>query len=195
MNLYNMSADFAAELDAFDALINPEWERTPDGDYITEDGELITPAEYREAIETRFIALTNMETDIEKRAENIAVYIKNLNADIGEMKAEEDNLKTRRRAKENTVSNLKNYLLSCMTSVNRNKIDCPRARISVRNNAESVAVSDPEKFIHWAQENNHEDLLKYSEPEIRKSAIKPLLQGGEDIPYTTLTRTQSVVIK
>lgn len=195
MNLYNMSADFAAELDAFDALINPEWERTPDGDYITEDGELITPAEYREAIETRFIALTNMETDIEKRAENIAVYIKNLNADIDEMKAEEDNLKARRRAKENTVNNLKNYLLSCMTSVNRNKIDRPRARITVRNNAESVTVSDPEKFIHWAQENSREDLLKYSEPEIRKSAIKPLLQGGEDIPYTQMIRTQSVIIK
>lgn len=195
MNLYEMSHDFEAELDAFDALINPEWERTPDGDYITEDGELITPAQYAEALENRFAALDAMEQDIEKKAENVAVYIKKLLSDAEQIKAEEKSLAARRKAKENTAASLKRYLMNCMTAVNRMKIDKPRAVISVRDNAESVEVSDPLKFIRWAQDNNHEDLLKYSEPEIRKSAIKPLLQNGENIPYTALTRTKSVIIK
>jgi hypothetical protein len=67
--------------------------------------------------------------------------------------------------------------------------------ISIKNNAESVEISDTEKFIKWAHDNDRDDLLKYTDPEIRKSAVKPLLQDGEKIPFATLTRTQSVVIK
>lgn len=195
MNLYEMSHDFEMELDAFDALINPDWERTPDGDYITDDGEVITPAEYSAALENRFAALTKMETDIEKRAENIAVYIKNLTADIEEMKAEEDTLKARRRAKENTVGNLKNYLQNCMAAADLKKIDRPRAKISVRNNAESVIIPDEKAFINWAQDHDRDDLLRFAEPEINKTAVKYCLKDGAKLPFAGLLRTQSVIIK
>lgn len=195
MNLYEMSHDFEAELDAFDALINPDWEKTAEGDYITEDGELITPAQYAEALENRFAALDAMEQDIEKKAENVAVYIKKLLSDAEQIKAEEKQLSARRKAKENTAASLKRYLMNCMGAASRKKIDMPRAYISVSAGRDSVDISDEAKFIRWAQDNNHEDLLKYAQPEIRKSAIKPLLQNGEKIPYTALTRTKSVIIK
>jgi hypothetical protein len=82
-----------------------------------------------------------------------------------------------------------------MEAASLKKIDSPELCISIRNNAESVEITDTEKFIEWAQKTNHDEMLKYSLPEIRKSAIKPLLQNGENIPYTALTRTKSVIIK
>ena len=196
MILYEMSHDFEKELDAFDELLNLEWEHSPDGDYfITEDGEYITPADYTEALENRFTALDNMEQDVQKKAVNVAAFIANTLTDIENMKQRENIIKARRKAKENTVLSLKRYLQNCMEAASLKKIDSPELCISIRNNAESVEITDTEKFIEWAQRYDHDNLLKYSEPEIRKSAIKPLLQNGENIPYTTLTRTKSVIIK
>lgn len=53
-----------------------------------------------------------------------------------------------------------------------------------KNNAESLVVDDELGFIKWAQENADE-LLKYSAPEIRKSDTKRLVQGGEKHPLRT----------
>lgn len=195
MNLYEMSKNFETALDDFDALINPDWVRNEDGDYITDDGEIVTPDEYREMIDKQFSVLDGMEQDVEVKAENVAVYIKAILADAEQIKAEERRLAARRKAKENTAARLKAYLMDCMTAVNRNKIDRPRAVISIRNNAESVEILNETAFVEWAQKTDHDEMLKYSAPEIRKSAIKPLLQNGEKIPFAALTRTKSVIIK
>ena len=195
MNLYQISHGFEEELDAFDALLNNQWAQNEDGDYITEDGEIITPDEFQTMVENRFAALDAMEQDVEKKAENVAAFIKNLNADMVEIETEEKRLHARRKAKENTVKRLKDYLLNCMTAVNRKKIDMPRAVISIRSNAESVSITDPERFIEWAQKNDRDDLLKYADPEIRKSAVKSELKDGSKIPFAQIIRTQSVIIK
>lgn len=196
MNLYDMSHDFEKELDAFDELLNLEWEHSPEGDYfITEDGEYITPADYTEALENRFTALDAMEQDVQKKAVNVAAFIANASAEIEAMEQRERALSARRKSKENTVQSLKRYLMNCMEAASLKKIDSPELCISIRNNAESVEITDTEKFIEWAQKTDHDEMLKYSAPEIRKSAIKPLLKSGENIPYTALTRTQSVIIK
>jgi hypothetical protein len=195
MNLYEMTKEFENELDAFDAVLNPDWVQNGNGEFITEDGELITPAEYRQMIENRFAVLDSMEQDVQKKALNVAAYIANMTADIESIKQRERILSTRRKSKENTVQSLKRYLMNCMEAASLKKIDSPELCISVRNNAESVEITDTEKFIEWAQHTDHEDLLKYSAPEIRKSAIKPYLKDGTEIPYAALTRTKSIIIK
>jgi hypothetical protein len=195
MNLYEMSHDFEMELDAFDALLNPEWDRTEDGDFVTEDGEVITPDEYRELIENRFRALDEMEENVRAKAENVACYIKNLLADAETMKAEEEALRTRRKAKENTAARLKDYLMVCMDSACLKKIDMPRAVISVKNNAESVSIPDEKAFINWAREHDRDDLLKFAEPTISKTAVKNCLKNGTPLPFAGLTRSRSVIIK
>ena len=195
MNLYEMSKTFENALNEFDQLLNPDWNKTAEGDYITEDGEIIRADEYAEMVENRFAELDSMEQDVQAKALNVAAYIANTLSDIETMKQRENTLKARRKAKENTVQSLKRYLQNCMDAANLKKIDSPELCISIRNNAESVEISDDKKFIEWAIGNNRDDLLKYAEPEIRKSAVKPLLQGGEQIPYAALTRTKSVIIK
>lgn len=141
-----------------------------------------------------FDTLDGIEQAFDSKAESIAVYIKNLTSDIAELKAEEKALKDRRQAKERKVDSLKSYLLACMQKTDRKKIDCPKAVISVRNNAESVCIADEQAFIDWAMQND-DSLLKYADPEIKKNSVKSLLQYGKKIPYATLQRTQSLLIK
>lgn len=195
MSLFNISREFEMELDAFDALLNPEWDRTEDGDFVTEDGEVITPDEYRELIENRFRALDEMEENVRAKAENVACYIKNLLADAETMKAEEEALRTRRKAKENTAARLKDYLMVCMDSASLKKIDMPRAVISVKNNAESVSIPDEKAFINWAREHDRGDLLKFAEPTISKTAVKNCLKNSTPLPFAGLTRSRSVIIR
>lgn len=103
-------------------------------------------------------------------------------------------LSARIKAKQNAAERMKQYLLDNMRKLSRNKIETSRAVISLRHNAESVNITDEGGLIDWAQ-GNHDEYLRYKEPEINKAAIKKALQQGEDIPGCRLERTQSVTIK
>lgn len=196
MKLYELSTTFADLFDQFDEINTYTPDTDADGNYIDDDGEVITDLEalresYRQAW---FDTLTALEGEFDAKAENIAVYIKNMTAEVKALKAEEDALRLRRKAFEKSVERLKDYLLGSMNAIGRRKIDTPRACLSVRRNAESLVVDDEQRFIRWA-ERCADNLLKYAEPEIRKTDAKKLLQSGEELPYVHLTRTESLIIK
>ena len=186
MKLYEITAEFADLFDSFEDIDN----------YTPEDGEEIPDLDaFKERMrEGWFDTLSAIEAEFDVKAENIAVYIKNMNAEIKALKAEEDALKRRRKAFEKSVERLKGYLLGSMNAIGRRKIDTPRACLSVRRNAESIVIDDPAQFIRWAQ-THRDNLLKYAEPEIRKAEAKKLVQGGVRLPFVHLTRTESLTIK
>ena len=196
MKLYELSATFADLFDQFDEINTYTPDKDADDNYIDDDGEIITDLEalresYRQAW---FDTLTALEGEFDAKAENIAVYIKNMSAEVKALKAEEDALRLRRKAFEKSVERMKAYLLGSMHAVGRLKIDMPRARLNIRKNAESLVVENDAAFIEWAQAHNN-SLLKYSLPEIRKSDAKKLMQAGERLPFVHLTRTESLTIK
>ena len=88
---------------------------------------------------------------------------------------------------------MREYLMDCMKQANISKIDEPRAVISLRNNPESVEISDETEFIGWAAD--HDEYLRYKAPEINKTAVKNALKSGAEIPFAALTRSQSLTIK
>lgn len=177
--LYELTNDFQA---LFDSLED-----------VTENTELTD--EQRKDFETAwFDTLESIEAEFEDKAENIAVYIKLLNSQADMLKAEENALKSRREQKAKRVENLKRYLMNGMSAVNLKKIDMPMAKISIRNNAETAVFEDEQSFIEWAKENN-DDLLRYKEPEIRKTEVKKFLQDGGKIKGVSLGRSQSLIIK
>ena len=179
MTLYEISDGFRALYDQLDDMI--------------EDEELTD--EQREDIQQAwFDTLEGIEAEFEEKAENVACFIKVLKAEAEMMAAEEKVLAARRRSREKRIESLKNYLLGRMDAIHLKKIDRPKARISTRNNAESVAIDDPHAFILWAQEHN-DSLLKYKEPEINKIEVKQALQEGGCLPHCHLQRTRSVIIK
>ena len=196
MELYEITAEFADLFDRFDEIAN----YTPDTDelgrYISEDGDIIEDLDaYRQSYLTAwFDTLTFIEGEFNEKAENLAVYIKNRIAEINAIKAEEKQLKARRQSMENQVERMKRYLLQSMQSIGVRKIDMPRARLTLRLNAENVSVDNEGARIHWAMEHD-DSILKYADPEIRKSSIKALLNLGVNIPYCHLERKESVTIR
>ena len=195
MKLYEMSADFADLFDNYDAIVNIEF--TPDGKggFVDDDGNPVDPEERRREMQQAwFDTLDGMEQELVCKAENVAVYIKAMEAEAKSLKAEEDRLKVRRQAKENAAKRMREYLMGCMKQANISKIDEPRAVISLRNNPESVEISNENDFISWANED-HDEYLRYKAPEINKAAVKNALKSGAEIPFAALTRSQSLAIK
>ena len=195
MKLYEMSADFSELFDNYDAIVNIEF--TPDGKggFLDDDGNPVDPEERRREMQQAwFDTLDGMEQELVCKAENVAVYIKAMEAEAKSLKAEEDKLKVRRQAKENAAKRMREYLMGCMKQANISKIDEPRAIISLRNNPESVEISDENDFISWANED-HDEYLRYKAPEINKTAVKNALKSGAEIPFAALTRSQSLTIK
>ena len=179
MTLYEISDGFRTLYDQLDDMI--------------EDEEL-TDEQREDMQQAWFDTLEGIEAEFEEKAENVACFIKVLKAEAEMMAAEEKVLAARRRSREKRIESLKNYLLGRMDDIHLKKIDRPKARISTRNNAESVAIEDPHAFILWAQEHNG-SLLKYKEPEINKIEVKQALQEGGCLPHCHLQRTRSVIIK
>lgn len=194
--LYEITGQFRELFDRFDEINDYTPDTDAEGRYIDGNGDIIEDlGAYREfLLNGWFDTVSMLEDEFETKAENLAAYIKNLNAEIDSIKKEEQALKMRRIAFENSAGRLKTHLLYSMNAIGLKKIETPRAKITVRKNAESVAVDDELGFIRWAQENA-EELLKYSMPDIRKTNVKHLLQTGEALPYVHLTRTESVIIK
>ena len=195
MKLYEMSADFSELFDNYDAIVNIEF--TPDGKggFLDDDGNPVDPEERRREMQQAwFDTLDGMEQELVRKAENVAVYIKNMESEAKTLKTEEDKLKARRQAKENAAKRMREYLMGCMKQANISKIDEPRAIISLRNNPESVEISDENDFISWANED-HDEYLRYKAPEINKTAVKNALKSGAEIPFAALTRSQSLTIK
>lgn len=176
MKLYELTNDFAQLFDRFDEISKL------DGD----------AEEYKQAW---FDTLSGIEEEFEVKAENIGAYIKELTAAAKYLKAEEEALSKRRKAKEKQAEWLKKYLLESMQAIGRTKIDRPMAVLSIRTNPESVRFDDENAFITLCQRNGSDDYLRYKAPEINRSAVKEALQHGEKVEGAYLARDQRIDIK
>lgn len=196
MKLYEMTEQFNELFDQFDDINNYTPDQDESGHYVDGNGEIIPDLEaFREKLRNAwFDTLNALEDEFESKAENVAVYLKSVFVEIAAMKDEEAALRRRRQNLEKNMDAMQRHLIGAMNQIGLKKIEMPRARITIRNNGESLAVDNEEDFIEWAKENAIE-LLKFSAPSIKKTDTKRLLQKGEDIPFVHLTRTQSLIIK
>lgn len=196
-SLFNISSEFSSLFEKFDDLANWEPDTDANGKAIDEYGNEIPDVEsYKtEMLSAWFDTLTGIEGEFNAKAENIGVYIKQLKAEKEAIDAEIKSLRKRSAAKERQLDSLKDYLISCMDAMKLAKIDEPRAKISIRNNAESAQIPNEDAFIDWAQTHDRDDLLAYHKPDISKTAIKNAIKSGDDIPGVTLGRSRSVMVR
>jgi hypothetical protein len=130
--------------------------------------------------------------EIEDKADNIACLLKNIDADIVAIKAEEAKLEERRKVKEKSAERIKQYLSDVLQSAAIDKVETARNRITFRK-SESVEL-DEGAFVAWAMENCN-DLLTYSAPKANKTEIKKALKGGQAIEGAKLVVNQNIQIK
>lgn len=156
----------------------------------------IEEADMREiAQQAWFDTLEGVEGEFELKAENVAQYIKSLKAEAEDIKAEEQVLSARRKAKEKRVRSLTDYLMMCMKRIHREKIETAKCKLSIRKNAESVQVTDEDGLARQLAALGRSDLIRVKPPELDKTAIKKALQSGETINGAALGRTESLLIK
>lgn len=196
MKLYELTKLFAELFENFESI--SEWIPNEDdrGNFIDEEGNKIEDAvEYKESMLTAwFDTLQGIEEEFEIKAESVASYIKKLNAEVSALTTEKKRLDARIKSKSRAVESLTSYLLTQMETIGREKIDMPKALICIRTNPESTTIEDEKAFVEWAMVHNPE-LLKYSMPEPKKTAIKQLLKNGEEVPFARLERKRKIEIK
>ena len=113
--------------------------------------------------------------DLSIKLENCCKYIKNCETEIAGLKAEEERLNARRKAKENAVKRLKELMKMAMLAAGEKKIQCGTFTTSVQNTAPSVVLDEP--YI----ENIPQEYLRIKEPEIDRKKMLEDLKAGKDL--------------
>lgn len=196
MKLYELTETFANLFGQFEDINDYEPDTNADGQPIDGNGDIIEDVEaYKGKMLTAwFDTLEGIEGEFEEKVESIAIYYKQLTAEAKMLKAEKATIAKRQSQKERQIKSLETYLFNSMKTIGRNKVDMPKAVVTIRNNAPSLVVDDEIKFVNWAQKNN-DNLLKYEMPSIKKNDVKALCKKGEKIPFVHMESKQSLSIK
>lgn len=138
-----------------------------------------------EIIDCEKLDALTMERD--QKIENIALWVKNLEADAKAYKDEKDSFAQKQKVAENKAKSLKEYLSRFLsgTSYKSTKVN-----IGFRK-SESVDVFSMEALIEYG----NKDYLKYKEPEADKTAIKNAIKSGANIPGCILVEKNNIQIK
>lgn len=160
MNLYEISN---AIVEAYNSAIDAE------------TGEIID--------EAALAALDALEMARDEKVENIACWIKDINAEAAAIKTEKQALAARQAAAERKAESLKRYVQNALAG---ETFKSAKVAISYRK-SESVQIAEgamlPEKY------------LTYVEPTPNKVELKKALKAGEIIEGATLVTNSNMQIK
>lgn len=137
--------------------------------------------------ETLKDTLDSIEEAIEVKAENIAKWIRNLEADKKAFEEEEKRFKEKKQAAGNRIKSLKLYLEDNMRLTGKTKFKAGFFSFAIQNNPPSVEVFDealiPKQFLI-------EQPVK-----IDRAGIKELLKAGEEVPGAELKHSSDLRIR
>lgn len=136
---------------------------------------------------TNWDAVSAIGAELEEKAENIALYVKNLEALAKAIKEEKAKLADRQAKLERKMENVKRYLTGCMTDAGMNKLTTGKCAISFRKST-AVEITDdtllPAEYVITVQT---------SKPD--KAAIKKAISGGESVSGAVLIENRNIQIK
>ena len=169
MKLYEVNQLIA---NIFEQLVNPE------------TGEVIPD-------EALLAQLDSLQMERSRILEYLAKLVLNTKADATALKEEEQRLKERRATLERKVDRLMGILdRECAGE----KTDCGVATVCYRRTTK-VDVADSQTAITWLKANGYDSCYKQPDPEVSKTEVKKLLQGGMEIPGITLTQDLSCSLR
>ena len=90
--------------------------------------------------------LEGLQGDLETKATNVAMFVRNLESLVDQIKQAEATTATRRKAIEQRAEHVREYLLSKMQRTGISKIESPWFKIAIRNNPPSVVVDHPSRI-------------------------------------------------
>ena len=129
--------------------------------------------------------LEAIEASIDDKIDNTACVIKVLEAEEAAIKAEEERLAKRRKAKEKARERVKAYLSEMILTMGRTEFESPRNKLSFRKSEETVC----DKNVLDAKWMRKKETY---EPD--KVAIKNAILNGEKIPGAEIVVKQNLQI-
>jgi len=117
------------------------------------------------------------------KLEAVALWVKNLSAEVDMIKAEEDALAARRKAKTQKIEGLKKYLSDALGGT---KFETAKCMVKFNHN-KSVVVTDFTKIS--------DDYLRYKEPEVNKKAVADAIKNGQTVDGCELVENVTISIK
>jgi hypothetical protein len=154
MNLYETSKEIAT---LHDEIIDAEGELSPE-------------------LEAKLDALQLAFND---KVSNIGRWTINLIRKEDILKAEIERLEKRQKVFENLRSRLKNYLMLCMQSAEKTKVEFPQFTVSVQRNPPSAEVLDEAKVP-----GQYVKVIQITQ--LDKKKLLEDLKGGKEIPGARL---------
>jgi hypothetical protein len=137
--------------------------------------------------------IESMGGDLELKAQNVAMFIRNSEAMIGAMREAEKAMTARRKTAEDKVEGLRNYLKVQMERCGITKIESPVMRLAIRSNPGAVIVDDeaqvPEFF--WRTPPPAPPPVRT----IDKTLIKQAIADGQEVPGAHVERGTRLEIK
>ena len=124
--------------------------------------ESLVDSETGELLDYEAFAALQMERD--RKLENMILWYKDLTAEAKAIKAEEDALRERRKAKENRAERLRQYLQNLLCG---EKFQTARCAVSYRKSM-ALNVADADQAAAWLEANGHPDMVAYSAPALDK---------------------------
>lgn len=138
----------------------------------TETGEVIDPER-----------LTALQMERTEKIEGVALWIKDIKAEIEAVKAEKNAFADRQKSLERKLDSVTEWLKNTLDG---QKFSTSKAVVSFRH-TESVKVEDVFKL--------NENFLRYSDPTPDKAAIKKALKAGETVEGAELVESVSMTVK
>ncbi len=131
-------------------------------------------------------ALESLQMARDQKIENVALFVKNANADAVAIAEEIKWLQARKKTLDNKIEGAKNWLQSAL---NGEKFSTPRTSISYRTTKDTTIIDDPnlipDKFFP----------IKKNERTVSKTALKEAIKAGETVPGAHLEDTTSMILK
>jgi len=136
--------------------------------------------------------LDALQIERETKLEGVALWVKDLKAEAAAVKEEADKLTARKKALDNKIEGLKNWLLYALGG---EKLKTPRCSV-YQTHSQRVSVTDEEQLMGYINSLPAPEMfLRYKDPELNKDEIKKAMKDGIVIPGAALEETESVVIK
>ncbi len=135
--------------------------------------------------------LDALQMERERKLEGVALWVKDMKAEAAAVKEEADKLNARKKALDNRIESVKEWLLQAL---NGEKLKTPRCNV-YQTHSQRLKVSDEAGLISFLK--TLEDpgrFVRYTE-ELRKDEIKKALKDDYEIPGACLEETESIVIK
>lgn len=134
--------------------------------------------------------LESVSGDLETKAVNVAMFIRNIESSAEQIKQAEKQMAERRKALENKATSVKQYLFDNMKRVEVTKIDSPYFSLTIKKNPPKLVIDDAGKIPT--------NMYIYPEPPAPypdNEAIKSALKNGVEIEGAHLEQGERLEIK